>query len=158
MAKQGRPSKYTKELADEICSQLAEGISLRTVCLSDDMPEKTTVFRWLRVNEEFRNQYAKAKEESADALVEEILDIADDGTNDWMETHDEDNPGYKFNGEHYQRSRLRVDTRKWVASKLKAKKYGDKLDLTSDGEKIETKIDVGGMLDKVYGKSKPKGS
>lgn len=123
----GRPSDYTQELADRICAQLAEGISLRTVCKQEDMPDKASVFRWLRIHQDFCDQYAKAKEESADALVEEIMDIADDGSNDWMEVHEEDNAGYRVNGEAIQRSRLRVDTRKWVASKLKAKKYGDKL-------------------------------
>jgi len=81
------------------------------------MPHKATVFRWLRTHDEFRDQYAKAKEESADALLEDMLYIADDGTED------------------VQRSRLRVDVRKWAASKLKPKKYGDtsQLQLTGAG-------------------------
>ena len=124
MAKVGRPSTYTQEIADEICGQLAEGTSLRTICLADDMPAKSTVFKWLREQEGFSDQYARAKEESADALVEEILDIADDGSNDWMERENKDGSTTTvLNGEHVQRSRLRVDTRKWIASKLKAKKY-----------------------------------
>lgn len=90
------------------------------------MPDASTVFRWLRTDDEFRKQYARAKEESADALVEEMLDISDEASNDWMEVHDPDNPGYRLNGEAINRSRLRVDTRKWVASKLKPKKYGDR--------------------------------
>lgn len=79
----------------------------------------------------FQERYAQAKAECADALVEEIIDIADDGTNDWMEVHDKDGAcvGYKLNGEHVQRSKLRVDSRKWIASKLKPKKYGDSVDL-----------------------------
>lgn len=111
-----RPSDYTQELADEICSQLAEGISLRTVCLPDEMPNKSTVFRWLRTHEEFRDQYAKAKESSADALLEDMFHIADNDKED------------------VQRSRLRVDVRKWAASKLKPKKYGDKTTLLGDDE------------------------
>lgn len=129
-----RPSKYSDELADRICALLADGQSLRTVCLADDMPEKTTVFRWLRTKDGFRNQYARAKEESADALTDEMLDIADDGSNDWMEKHnsDGDSCGYQVNGEHIQRSRVRIDTRKWIASKLKPKKYGDRTVLAGD--------------------------
>lgn len=123
----GRPSDYTQELANTICSRLAEGMSLRTVCNAEEMPDKSTVFRWLETNKEFRDQYARAKEESADALVEEILDIADDGSNDWMEVHKGEQVSWIENGEALGRSRLRVDARKWVASKLKAKKYGDKL-------------------------------
>ena len=91
------------------------------------MPCVTTVFSWLRKYPEFLKQYETAKEESADLHAEDILDIADDGSNDWMEVNDKDNVGYRANGEHIQRSRLRVDARKWVASKLKPKKYGDKV-------------------------------
>lgn len=130
-AKMGRPSIYTQDLADRICAQLSAGLSMRTVCKADDMPDMVTVFRWLRTKEEFCKQYEKAKAEAADALVEEMLDIADDGTNDWMEIHDKDGEcaGYKVNGEHVQRSRLRVDTRKWIAAKLKPKKYGERVDV-----------------------------
>lgn len=124
----GRPSEYTQDMADIICAQLADGESLRTVCLAEDMPSKTSVFRWLRTHDEFRDQYARAKEESADALTDEMLDIADDGSNDWMKRHGKDDEDYWVtNGECIQRSRVRIDTRKWIASKLKPKKYGDKL-------------------------------
>lgn len=93
------------------------------------MPCAATVFKWLRVHPEFVEQYARAKEEQADALAEELLDIADDGSNDWMERRNSDDgaTGWQLNGEHIQRSRLRVDTRKWIASKLKPKKYGERI-------------------------------
>lgn len=130
-----RPTDYTPELADAICARLADGESLRTVCLSGDMPNKSTVFRWLRTNIAFCDQYTRAKEESADALTDEMLDISDDGTNDWMERKGKDGEdiGWQVNGEHIQRSRLRIETRKWIASKLKPKKYGDKIDHTHAG-------------------------
>ena len=143
MSKIGRPSDYTKEIAAEICSQLAEGYSLRTVCSSEDMPSKTTVFRWLSLSNDaewasdFRDQYARAKQEAADAMADELLDIVDDGTNDWMEIN---RGGYKstiVDQEAVQRSKLRAETRKWLMSKMKPKKYGEKLDLTSDGKRIE---------------------
>ena len=127
MGNVGRPSKYSQDLADEICARLSEGQSLRTVCKANDMPARASVFKWLRENSTFSDQYAKAKQESADAMFEEILDIADDGSNDWIENNDPDNPGYRTNGENIQRSRLRVDTRKWAMSKMKPKKYGDKI-------------------------------
>jgi len=129
--KRGRPTIYSPELAARICAELACGKSLRTVCKVPDMPGLETVFRWLREKPDFRDQYEHAKNESADALIEEMLDIADDGTNDWMQIHDKDgeNIGWKLNGEHVQRSRLRVDVRKWAASKLKPKKYGERVDL-----------------------------
>ena len=129
----GRPSDYTQELADQICARLADGESLRSVCRDDAMPDKSTVFKWFRIQPGFVDQYARAKEESADALSDEMLDIADDGRNDWMKRNAEDDAGWQANGENVQRSRVRIDTRKWLASKLKPKKYGDKVDLTHAG-------------------------
>lgn len=123
----GRPSSYTQEIADRICSELVDGKSLRTICKADGMPSCQTVYSWLRTRPEFLEQYARAKEDAADAFAEEMLDIADEATNDWMAVNDPDNPGYRFNGEHVNRSRLRVDTRKWIAAKLKPKKYGEKV-------------------------------
>lgn len=123
----GRPSSYTQELADRLCEQLAHGRSLRSVCKADDMPDAATVFRWLRTNDQFCEQYTRAKAEAADAMVDEMLDIADDAVNDWMAANDPENPGYRLNGEAINRSRLRVDTRKWIAAKLKPKKYGEKV-------------------------------
>lgn len=130
----GRPSDYTQELADQICARLADGESLRSVCRDESMPSKQTVFSWMRLHPVFLDQYARAKEESADALADEILDIADNATNDWMKrNHGEDDPGWVANGENIQRSRVRIDTRKWIASKLKPKKYGEKVDMTHAG-------------------------
>ncbi|HEY8994262.1 MAG TPA: hypothetical protein VIM71_06360 [Lacunisphaera sp.] len=133
----GRPSDYSEAIAAEICSRLSEGLSLRKICLADDMPEKTTVFRWLGKHEEFRNQYAKAREAGMDAMAEDCLDIADDGTNDFgfKEGDDADGEGAKpvFLAEHVQRSRLRVDTRKWLMSKMAPKKFGDATRLEHTG-------------------------
>ena len=126
MAKVGRPTDYSKNLADEICSRLVEGESLRSICRSDGMPVTGTICRWLTEKPEFKEQYIRARENQADTLADEIIDIADDGSNDWMVRNGkDDDPVWQLNGEHVQRSRLRVDARKWVASKLKPKKYGD---------------------------------
>tara|TARA_R110000850_G_C9996087_1_gene467965 strand:+ start:15042 stop:15476 length:435 start_codon:yes stop_codon:yes gene_type:complete len=120
-----RPSEYTQETADKICAELSMGVSLRTVCKADHLPCIATVFNWFRSYPEFLEQYTRAKEESADAMAEDILDISDNATNDWMET--DDDAGYRLNGENIQRSRLRVESRKWLMSKQKPKKYGDKI-------------------------------
>jgi hypothetical protein len=131
--KRGRPSSYTDALAVKICRRIAEGESLRKVCLDSDMPDKMTVLRWLANFEEkaeFRAQYARAREMQADALFDEALEIADDASGDWTTTED----GKKvLDHEHVQRSRLRVDTRKWAAGKLAPKRYGDKIQHTGDG-------------------------
>jgi hypothetical protein len=80
----GRPSDYTPELATAICAEIALGYSLRTICKAESMPCVATVFNWLRLHAEFLEQYTRAMEEQVAALAEDMLDIADDGTNDWM--------------------------------------------------------------------------
>tara|TARA_Y100001949_G_scaffold176236_1_gene188543 strand:- start:44850 stop:45308 length:459 start_codon:yes stop_codon:yes gene_type:complete len=131
-----RPSDYTSELAEAICLRLAEGESLRSICRDDAMPDKATVLRWIARHDLFRDQYVRAKEQGAEALAEEMFEIADDGSNDWMEQLDNEGAavGYKLNGEHVQRSKLRIDTRKWYLSKILPKKYGDRIqqDVTVD--------------------------
>lgn len=130
----GRPSDYTQEIADAICERIADGESLRRICTDEDMPAKSTVFRWLSLNTAFSDQYAKAKEEQAESLFDEILDIADDGRNDYMSSvDDEGGLAYKLMGENIQRSRLRLDARKWMAGKLRPKKYGEKIEHEHSG-------------------------
>lgn len=133
----GRPSKFTQALADKICERLSDAESLRSICLDDKMPSQTTVFRWLADDRyaAFREQYTRARDAQADAIFDEILDIADDASNDWMERKDADDQGvgWTLNGEHVQRSRLRIESRKWMAGKLAPKKYGDKLDIEHSG-------------------------
>lgn len=127
--KGGRPSDYTPEIAETICLLLSGGESLRSVCSDEGMPCKQTVLRWIIQRPEFRDQYVRAKTEGAEAIAEELFDIADDGTNDWMERMDKEGNaiGWQLNGEHVQRSKLRIDTRKWYLSKIMPKKYGDKI-------------------------------
>ena len=132
--KRGRPSGYTQEIGDSICDRLANGESLRYICSGDGMPSQSMVFRWLASNEMFREQYTRAREAQADVLADETLAIADDGRNDWMERHGKDDAGWQFNGEAVARSRLRVEARKWFASKLLPKKYGDRTTLAGDAE------------------------
>lgn len=130
-----RPTKYSADIADTICERLADGMSLRKICLDETMPDKATVCRWLALHDAFRDQYAYAREAQADGLVDETLDIADDGTNDYLTKKNSDGSEYQaFDAEHVQRSKLRVDTRKWMASKLAPKKYGEKVTLAGDAE------------------------
>lgn len=130
----GRPSDYTPELAAGICLKLAEGLSLREVCRAEDMPDKSTVMRWLAAHDEFRDQYATAREAQADHWADEILEIADDATNDWIKRHQDGKDVETLNAEHVNRSRLRVDSRKWLLSKLMPKKYGDRITHAGDAD------------------------
>lgn len=128
-----RPSKFTKAIASEICERISCGESLISICKDDGMPDKATVIRWLLKSEEmgasedlveFRNQYTRAREAQAEALFDECLSIADEPVQ-----IDKDGNVILTDA---QRARLRVDTRKWMAGKLKPKKYGDKVQLSGD--------------------------
>lgn len=120
----GRPSGYSAALAEKICGMVREGTSLRRLSQMAQFPTKTTICRWLQDNEDFRDRYARAMKVRIEMEADALLDISDDGSNDWMMT----DKGYQFNGEHFQRSKLRVETRKFIAIKLLPEKYGEKVD------------------------------
>lgn len=129
----GRPSSFTDDKGDAICERISNGESLRSICLDEDMPNKSTVLRWLRDIEPFRAQYVLAREAQADILADEILDIADDGSNDWMKRRYGEDERWIENGEAMRRSQLRIDARKWLAGKMLPKKYGDKVQAEHSG-------------------------
>lgn len=126
--------EFSQAVVDTICERIADGESLRSICSDADMPSNSAVMKWLAAKPAFVEQYARARAMQADAIFDEILDIADDGRNDWMEKRDEEggNLGWKENGEAMQRSRLRIDARKWMAGKMAPKKYGDKVAIEHD--------------------------
>lgn len=117
----GAPSIKTEDLLNAICESISSGISTRQTAINLGIAQKS-VWTWLEKDASFAQRYARAKEECADLYAEEIAEISDelpDGTLDPQ----------VFNA----RQRLRVDARKWTASKLKPKKYGDKIDTTVSG-------------------------
>ena len=141
-----------EELFTKIFSAIENGDSLRKALASVKLSSKT-FYEWLELeeNESKVKQYARACEERAEALLDEMLDIVDDTRNDYIEM----DTGEKGASEHVleakpnyeliQRSRLRYDARKWLVSKLNPKKYGEKVDVTSGGDKIPqaTAINIG---------------
>lgn len=142
----GRPSEYSQAVADLICEALAEGHSLRAICAADEMPAKSTVFKWLREQKTFSDQYARAREAQADCLFDDILEIADDGRND---TYTDDEGRTRTDHDVIARSKLRVDARKWMAAKLRPRVYGEKLAIggAPDLPPVETKatLDVAAL-------------
>jgi hypothetical protein len=142
----GRPTKYTQELADLICEKVAtHTFGLRRLTdMFPEMPVVDTIYQWRYKNKDFSDQYAQAKQAQADLLAEECLSIADDCQNDYMASLNPEtlNEGYKLNGEHVNRSRLRIDTRKFLAAKLLPKIYGD-------NKKDENKEDSVSLLEKL---------
>jgi hypothetical protein len=133
----GRPSDYNQEIADKICERIACGESARSICRDDEMPALSTLFRWLSRNKEFSEQYARAKEEQADALEDELLNIADEVGQplivDGAAVMVDGKPMMVVDNAAVQHAKLRVDARKWVASKLKPKKFGDRITAEHSG-------------------------
>nr|WP_312295970.1 hypothetical protein [Brevundimonas diminuta] len=116
-----RPLEFNEAVADAICERLADGESLRSICRDDEMPAKSTVFKWLGLIPAFADQYARARETQADSLADDIVDIAD---NKALEPNDK---------------RVRIDARKWLAGKLRPKAYGDKVAVVG-GDKTDAPI------------------
>lgn len=129
----GRPTDYCDEVADKILDGIVGGATLRTICEPDDMPDKSTVLRWVARHEDFEKLYTLAQAAKMEAHADELLDIADDGSNDWMLTNAENNAGYRENGEAIRRSALRISTRQWLMERLKPKRYGSKVDVNHGG-------------------------
>jgi len=126
MGASGRPSLYTPEIVEAICNDLAHGKSLVKICELPGMPCYATVANWLadKSKPDFLEKYARAREAQADYLFDEIVEIADDGTRD-IRVADDGREIVDY--DHIARAKLRVDTRKWAASKLAPKKYGDRI-------------------------------
>src|SRR3990167_2608340 len=129
-SKRGRPTRYTSELATEICDAIAANSKgVKKLCAENPhWPNKDTIFTWIKNNSEFSDQYARAKAQQIEALVDEIIDIADNSTQDEIIN---DQGVRVCNSEFIARSRLRIDTRKWLAAKLCPRLYGDKEELVN---------------------------
>ncbi len=126
MAKVGRKSIYTTELAELICERVAtHSVGLPTLCkMFDDMPDDVTIGEWRYKNAEFAGMYARAKQRQVELLVDEIITISDDSSED----DSVDLDGNMFvNNVRVTRAKLRIDTRKWLAAKLAPRLYGDKI-------------------------------
>lgn len=142
--KRGRPTTFTQHMANVICTRIAEGESLREIVKTEGMPDRTTVYDWLLRDENFANQYTRAREEQADTLADEILAIADESPEvDYIRDKQGNVIDIKIDSGYVAYQRQRIDSRKWIAMKLKPKKYGDKLALGGDPE---NPIQLGGTL------------
>ena len=125
----GRPTDYSIDLAAAICEMLANGSSLSKISKIEGFPKASTVYQWLIKYPEFSEMYARAREDQADTLADQITHIADKATTEGVQV-----------------ARLRVDARKWIAAKLKPRKYGDKVTnevVGADGGPVGLAITVG---------------
>ena len=137
----GAPTTYNTHITSIICIRIAEGESLREIVKTAGMPDRTVIYDWLLRHPEFANQYARAREEQADTLADEIIAIADESP-ETVEVRDKNGKvlDIKIDSGYVNYQRQRIDARKWTAMKLKPKKYGDRVALegVEDGAAIKT--------------------
>lgn len=131
--RRGRPSKFTPEVAKEICDRIATGEPLAAICRDAHMPGVQTVNDWRAVNAEFSGSIAQARLDGFDALAAECLAIAEDGSRDWVERKRRDGSTYQaLDDEHVQRSKLRIETRLKLLAKWDPKRFGDRVTHAGD--------------------------
>ena len=132
MAQRGRPNTYSAIMADAICDQISLGRSLIQIAADPDYPCETTIYKWLRERDEFAQKYAQARDIQAEHYASEIIGLADTPVEARKIVIKPDGSEEITIGDAVDRSRLQIDARKWYASKLAPKKYGDKLEHTGE--------------------------
>lgn len=123
----GRPSEYTEELGEEIALRLAMGLSLRKICAADDMPCHRTVLRWaIKIGHPFSHQYVRGRQIQADTMADDIIEISDEAVDHNTAAA----------------AKVRVDARKWVASKLNPKRYADNVSTDDPVEPVKSDPEI----------------
>lgn len=130
-----RPTVVSDKVRARVCEKIADGETIRQICAADDMPSASTIYLALANDQAFSDQYARAREAQLIRWEDELVEIADDATNDWMKRQGEEDEDYwQLNGENIQRSKVRIDARKWIMSKRLPKKYGDRVEQVLGGD------------------------
>lgn len=148
----GNQTLYTPEIAEEILERLQNGELLSKICVGEGMPKESTVRMWAFDDYKgFAEPYARAREIGWHVIAEQAIEIADDGKND---TYVDEKGNTRTDHDVINRSRLRVDTRKWMLGKMLPKIYGDKLTLEGD-MKVNSKSDeeIDARLDELIRKA-----
>jgi hypothetical protein len=130
--KMGRPSEFSPEVVDAICERMVQGKGLLQICNDDAMPARTTIYRWLESNSDFRTRFNRAREGLMDYYAEQILQIAFDESGDIILEQAGDKSKAVANHAKVQRDRLKVDSLKWIASRLFPRRYGDKMEVLAE--------------------------
>jgi hypothetical protein len=143
----GRPSIYTDEVANDICTRLGLGESLRKICSKDDMPSLRSVMSWLTTKPDFLQQYTRAREIQAETQFDELIDIVDQPPE---LNHILDKDGkpieVKFDSSYVAWMKLRVDTRKWTAARMAPKKYGEHKQVEQQDDPSVIDVEVKKMM------------
>ena len=153
--KGGAPTTYSPKIAAELCTLISNGMSIRQILKADEktkrFPAQSTIYEWLIVHPEFAEQYARAREDQADTIADEILQIADEtpDTEPVIDRRTGELIRMELSNSYIQWQRNRIDARKWTAMKLKPKKYGDAMKLTGskdDPVQMEVQHEAKGLL------------
>ena len=145
MAKTGRPSTYTIDTASVICDRISKGESLKAICSSPGMPDQVVGYGWLGRQPEFAQMYARAREEQADTLADEIAALADEQPRMVVD----DKGVARIDSAWVQWQKNRVEARKWVAAKLKPKKWGERIQVAGDADnplRVEAEVQADKLL------------
>ncbi len=133
--KAGRPRiPYDADVASEICDRIAQGQGMREICQDASIPSRFVVYNWMAAEPTFYAAYARAREHQCDAWADDMREIADNASNDYMERIAKNGEiEHVPNPETVQRSKLRIDTLKWLMSKYSPRRFGDKIDVNVSG-------------------------
>ncbi len=135
--------EYDDVIATEVCDRLSQGESLRAICQDPAMPSHQTVYKWMAVEPTFTTAYARARELQMDSWADDIIEIVDDVSTDYVDRIGKNGETERvIDPESVQRSRLRVDGRKWLMARLAPKRFGDKVAVD-----VNAKVEVTGLSD-----------
>lgn len=152
-SKGGRPPEpVPQDIADEVVEWISSGQTLRDYCRQDGKPARRTIDKWREKDETFRARFARARDDGFDVIAEECMAIADDGENDWMAREGKDgDQGWQLNGEHVQRTKVRIETRLKLLAKWDPKRYGERQTVEHEG-----KLTLAQLVEASYSKPEPK--
>ncbi len=138
-----KPMDYDERIAGEVCERLSQGETLRAICEDPALPSHQTIYRWVAATPTFRAAYARAREAQMETWADDLIEIADDASGDYIDRVAADGTiEHVVDPETVQRSKLRMDARKWIMARLAARTYGDKLDLN-----LSATVEVGALSD-----------
>ena len=138
----GRPEKYTDELFNEICDEISHSDKGLVFICKDKGINAKTFYDWIASDTELSNKYARCRELQAEFLADEIIEISNTTIEGVVIETDDNGRTKEKKGDMLGHRRLQIDARKWKASKLYPKKYGDKLDVTTQGEKVNVPTQI----------------
>ena len=148
VTKMGRPSIYTDELANDICTRLGLGESLRKICLDEEMPSLRSVMNWLTTKPDFLQQYTRAREIQAETQFDQLIDIVDQPPElSYVTGKNGEQIEVKFDSSYVAWMKLRVDTRKWTAARMAPKRYGEHKQAEEKSDPTVIDVSVRDMLD-----------